>query len=262
MKIRKYICLLFGLVSIIGFWFSQIPSTVFAQSVDNLTIMTENYPPFNFEDKGKLQGIGVDLMVLMLKKVSSNQGRGDIVLLPWARAYMKALKEKNTCLFSTTRTKERENLFKWVGPISTTSIVLIARKDRGVKINATEDIKEYNVGVIYNDIGEQLLIKTGIGGNNLNRLAGTNVTLQAIRMLNSGRIDVWSYEENVAKWEIRAKGFNPNDYETVYTIAKGELYFAFHKDTSEVLIQKLQNALDELKNQGEYQKILDKYLGT
>ena len=44
-------------------------------------------------------------------------------------------------------------------------------------------------------------------------------------------------------------------------IASLELYFAFHKDTSEALIQKLQDALDELKNKGEYQKILDKYLG-
>ena len=47
------------------------PPAVLGQSVDDLTIMTENYPPYNFEKDGRLQGISVDLMVLMLEKVGS-----------------------------------------------------------------------------------------------------------------------------------------------------------------------------------------------
>jgi len=35
-------------------------------------------------------------------------------------------------VFSTTRTKARENLFKWVGPISTTTVGVIALKSKNI----------------------------------------------------------------------------------------------------------------------------------
>ena len=245
------LCLIFCLL---------IPSFIFAQSVDEISFMTENYPPYNYEENGKLQGISVDLLVLILRKRKSKQSLENIHLKPWARGYHELLYKKNTCLFVTTRTEKRENLFKWVGPISSTTISIIARKDRNVKIDSEKDIAKYKIGVVRKDIGEQLMINAGIPLKKLDRIGGINVTIQSIRKLNIGRIDAWSYEENVAKWEIKANGFNPNDYEIVYKLKEGKLYYAFHKDTSNSLIQKLQNTLDILKKEGTYQKVLDKYL--
>ena len=107
-----------------------ISSAALTQSVDNLTIMTEIYPPYNFKEKGELKGISVDLMVLILKKLGSRQTRNNIKLWPWARGYREVLGKKNTCLFSTTRTIEREKHFKWVGPITSTTISILARKKK------------------------------------------------------------------------------------------------------------------------------------
>ena len=45
-----------------------------AQSVDELTIITENYPPYNFNKDGELRGMAVDLMVEMLKRNGSARG--------------------------------------------------------------------------------------------------------------------------------------------------------------------------------------------
>lgn len=254
---RTLVSLIFGLTLTFGF---SIPSSILAQSVDELNLMTENYPPYNFKDGGKLQGISVDLLVSMLEKLNSKQSRDSIRLTPWARGYQDLLKKKNTCLFATTRTEEREKLFKWVGPISSTTISLIARKDRNVKINSEKEIMKYRIGVVREDIGEQLLVSAGIELSKLDRIGGVNATLQSIKKLNKGRFEAWSYEENVAKWEIKENGFNPDEYEIVYTLKEGELYYAFHRDTSGSLIQKLQNTLDELKKDGTYQKTLDRYL--
>ena len=63
----------------------------------------------------------------MLKVAGSQQTRGDIAFLPWARAYNLALNNKNVLLFSTTRTEAREALFKGVGPILKSNFVLFAR---------------------------------------------------------------------------------------------------------------------------------------
>ena len=184
----------------------------------------------------------------------------NIRLLPWARGYKNLLEKKNTCLFATTRTAEREKKFKWVGPISPTTISLTARRDSNIKINSVEDIKKYSVGVAINDIGEQLLVNAGIELEKLDRSGGTDVIHNSINKLKLKRIDLFSYEENVVKWEIKKKGFNPNEYETVYTLKKAELYYAFNINTPDTLIQKFQAALDELKKEGIYQKILDNYL--
>ena len=59
---------------------------------------------------------------------------------------------------------------------------------------------------------------------------------------------------------LKANGFNPADYESVYVLNSKELYFAFHKDTPDSVIEKLQAALDSVKADGEYEKILDRYL--
>ncbi len=252
MPIRKIIIAL-GLITI-------LPSTVYAQSVDEVYFMTETYPPYNFEDNGSMQGIAVDLLALMLKKVGSRQSRASIRLVPWARGYRNLLKKKNTCLFSMTRTDERESLFRWVGPIASTTVSLIAKKDKKIKIKEIKDVEKYVVGTVIDDVGEQLVLEGGIALKALDRIAGLEVITRSIKKLNADRINIWSYDLNVAKWELRLHGFDPANYEAVYTLKKADLYFAFHKETSDQLVKKLQSALDKIKKDGTYEKILGRYL--
>ncbi|MBF0258059.1 MAG: ABC transporter substrate-binding protein [Desulfamplus sp.] len=231
-----------------------------AQSLNDLMIMTENYPPFNFSKDDILQGIAVDLMEAMLKKAGSDKTRKDIQLLPWARGYHYLQNEKNACLFATTRTDERDKLFKWVGPISDTTIVLTSRKDRKVSIKTPDDLKKYKIGAVIKDIGEQLLLDAGLDPKNIDSTGGTNAVLKSIKKMNIGRMDAFAYEESVLKWELKQQGFDVNQYETVYVLKSGELYYAFNSNTSDEIIQKLQQALDDLKKTDEYQKIKDPYL--
>jgi polar amino acid transport system substrate-binding protein len=237
--------------------FLLFPCSALSQPVDDLVIMTEQYPPYNFEENGKPMGISVDTMVLILEKAGSKLKREDIKILPWARGYKNALTKPNTCLFSTTRTEEREHLFKWVGPVGITKIAVIAKKSRKIKIMATEDLNNYRIGVINEDIAAQTLELLGIRKKQLDKVAHTK---QNIKKLIADRIDLWGYGENVAKWELKANGFDPSDYETVYVLKTKELYFAFHKSTSDELINRLQAILDQIKSEGEYKKILDSYL--
>ena len=237
--------------------FCLVSGSAAAASVDDIVFMTEQYPPYNFEEDDRLRGIAVDTLALMLQRAGSKQTREDIKLLPWARGYKRVLSEPDTCLFSTTRTEEREHLFKWVGPIAPESVGLIARKERNIKIDSVEDIKKHNIGTIRNDVAEHYLIDAGISLDDLQRVAETILN---IKKLNRGRIDLWAYDENVAMWELKANGFNPANYESVHVLGHKDQYFAFHKGTSDSVIVKLQAALDTLKADGEYQKILDLYL--
>ena len=62
--------------------FCIFPATVFSQPIDDLILMTEEFPPYNFEADGYLQGTSIDLMCLILKKAGSTLSRDDIRLLP------------------------------------------------------------------------------------------------------------------------------------------------------------------------------------
>ena len=132
---------------------------VFAKPVDEIIFITEDVYPFNFKENGKLQGMSVDILMSMLQKLDSNQLRSDILMLPWNQGYSVVQKKKNTSLFSTTRTKEREKLFKWVGPITPIAISLIAKKDRHIKIRSFNEINKYKIGAVKEGLGEQILHK-------------------------------------------------------------------------------------------------------
>ncbi|WP_108649626.1 hypothetical protein [Dongshaea marina] len=48
-------------------------------------------------------------------------------------------------------------------------------------------------------------------------------------------------------------------YEAVYTLNKGELFYALSKDVSDDMVQSMQKALDGVKSSGGYEKIMASY---
>jgi ABC-type amino acid transport substrate-binding protein len=234
-----------------------VPFAVSGQSVDDLSLYTEEYPPFNFEENGELKGITVDLMDEMLSRAGSALTKNDIQLVPWNNGYQRALNEPNTALFATTRTSQREDLFQWVGPIAPTTIVLTAKKSAGISVNGVSDMNRYRIGTVREDVGEQLLVELNV---NRSAIDSAPTPLANVRKLAAGRIDLWAYEASVAKWLLKSNGYDPSQYEEVYTLSEGQLYFAFHKQVPQSVLDTLQQALDSMKEDGTYQAILDRYL--
>jgi polar amino acid transport system substrate-binding protein len=232
---------------------------LFAKDVDNVKIFTENYPPYNMEVNGKVKGISVDLLVEMFKRMNSKLTRDDIKLVPWARGYRVVLSKPNTMLFSTTRTKEREKLFKWVGPIIDTTIGIIAPKSSHIKITKPSDLNKYKIGAVINDIGEQLLLANGVKKENIQSISGKNPVITNFRKMGKHRIDMFAYETHVAMYGVRSYQIDQSDFEVVYILKKGQLYYAFNKKTPNSIIKKYQKALDEIKADGTYKKIISKY---
>jgi len=228
-----------------------------ASSINVYEIMTEDYPPFNFEENNTLKGISVDVWGLVLKNLNSTQTTQNIKLLSWPRAYYYLQNNDHTMLFSMTKTPERENLFKWVGPIAPTVIALIAPKAKMIKIATLDDATKYRIGVIKNDVGEQLLQKNNFPMTSIEEVADVN---QNIKKLIAGRVDMIAYEENVAKWSLKQQGANVDDYTSIFTLQAGYIYYAFSKNTPDSLIYAVQAALDQAKESDEYRQILIKYL--
>lgn len=214
-----------------------------AQSIDDLSFYTDDYPPYNFIEDNEVKGISIDLLLEIFRVSGSRSGIEDIQLVPWARGYLYALERENILLFAMTRTPERENLFHWVGPIASSNMVLIAKKAKNIQIDSLEDIRAYSLGAVRDDIGEVLLrrlLGPEVTINLTNR--GINTALQ----LSVDRIDLWSYEENVAFWVLDEAGLNPGDYEIVYSIEEGSEWYAVSKSTNPLIAEQMQEALDRI----------------
>mgnify|MGYP006277011937 CR=1 FL=1 len=219
-------------------------------------IMTETYPPYNFKKSGQLQGIGVEILLAASEKGNLGVSRSDIRLLPWARGYENVQNQQQSMLFSTTRTEAREDLFKWAGPITETRIALIAKKGSDLSFNSASDYAYPTIAVVRDDVAESLVRDKGATDGNLDISARPE---PAMRKLAAGRVDAWAYEENVAYWLLNSEGHNTDGFEVVDVLSESELYYAFHPDTPDQVVDSLQKAIDAL-SQKERKAILDEYL--
>jgi len=232
-------------------------SSVCAKDItpEDLVYQCEDIPPSNYLEHGELKGISIEMLRLMWKKMGVPQQQIEVV--PWARGYEALQTEKNHVLFSMTRTKERESLFKWVGPVFTVKNVLMGRADSKISIKKLDDAKKFRIGNIRKDVLETFLL-----GNNFDRtkIEGVSALDQNFDKLKAGRIDLIAHTETTLNEFIEEKKYNPKEFKVFYLLSKNQNYFAFNKDTPDYLIQRFQKALDSLNK--EHRGILKKYGST
>jgi len=232
-------------------------------SAKDLTYITEQYPPYSYQKDGKLEGISVDLLEKIWERMGVDLNRSVIQILPWTEGYNRTLKENNTVLFLTARLPQREQLFKWAGPVVSGNCVLLAKRDRNISITAPEDLKKYKIGAVKDDLAVQLLLDKGLKKDDL-ILETTSTPI--VEMLENGSIDAWAYTDITGLWEIQESGQNASNYEAAYTLGNVDAYLAFNKEVPDSLIQSFQEAIDYIKSSrdtsgvSDYEKILAKYI--
>lgn len=240
----------FGLLLAIG-WNANMQAAaaksgevVAGPQLNQLEYITEDYPPFNYVEDGRLKGIAVELLVAATALAGSPVQVKDIRIQPWARAFHNTLEGPSRVLFSTTRTAARETLFKWVGPIGSNHVVLLAKKSRAIRIDNLQQLNHYRIGAIRDDVGELFLRDLHLE----NAIISLGVTANSIaKMLQSDRIDLWAYGESSALQTLTSIGAHSDDYHVVYILKTLELYYAFSRDVEDKLVNQLQIAIDQLR---------------
>ncbi len=127
-----------------------------------VVLLTENFPPFNMAEDGKnyaadarIHGINADIVREMFRRANI---RYELTLrFPWDRIYKQVLEQPDQGLFSTTFTAEREQQFKWVGPLASISWVLLAPADSPLRLTGLEQARDLRIGAYKNDAVSQHL---------------------------------------------------------------------------------------------------------
>jgi polar amino acid transport system substrate-binding protein len=232
------------------------------EEAESLTYLSENFPPYNYGQTGSMNGVAVDILELIFERTEVNLNQANIELSDWTSAYDRVLTEDATVLFSMVRNDNRENEFKWVGPIAPHKEVIISQAGMGIKINSDEDLNQYVIGVVEGYPSKFLLLDKGVDPGNIIAYPSAEALYQA--MLNFD-VRCISYSEQANNLILAGMGEDPQYFQIVYTIHVDQLYYAFNKSVSNNLINYFQDALDEISNDkgidgsSTVEKILDKY---
>jgi len=232
-----------------------IPVSVFGQEVQ---IVTENYPPYNYEENGEVKGVSTEIVRAVLKETGLNI---KITVYPWARAYRMALEEPGTLIYSIARTPERENKFKWVGVIAPADQILLSLTERtDIKLNSLNDIRKYRVGTVRDDVIEHHLLNNGFKiGENIDQCSSYDSN---IKKLFFKRTDVCAIGKLVGYNIIKELGYDRSAFRQVYlfdTLSNG-VNMAFQKDTHDEIVNRFKKAFETVKAEGVYDNILNQYL--
>ena len=242
---------------------SAIPAVPAAPAVEGLTFYTEQFPPYNYAENGTLKGLSVDLLEAITEKTGTKVTRDQVHLVPWTEGYEAALSRNNTVLFSTGRLPERENSFRWAGPIASYSTVLFARPDRHITVTGPEDLKGYRIGVIRDAVGVKQLVGKGVNESQL--VAETNASV-LITKLQNGEIDLWAYPEPTGRYLAGQQTGDPDAFDVAYTLPPLELWYAFSRDVPDSVVLSFQQALDGLRTDKDasgttaYERIAARYI--
>ncbi|GAB2208908.1 hypothetical protein ROS1_57260 [Roseibium sp. ROS1] len=219
------------------------------QCLSPLSFLTEDWPPYQYIENGILKGVTVDLLLAILKEANAEQTLAEIEVVPWARGYSRVKTQPNTVLFSMTRTPEREEMFKWAGPILKNDTYFIGRKDQGIRIAGPADLYQYRFGVIIDDASEMFAKRHGIPSENITKNSRADLNM---RMLEAGRIDFVITGWTAFEVEARRAGANPSDYDRFFLADSSEVYFAFSKSTPDRVVTCFEAAFDSVKATGKF----------
>lgn len=241
---RLTCCLIFFGVVLVSPW-----------SEERLSVVTEEWAPYNYEDEGLVKGFSVDLLreiALDLKQPI------EIELVPSMRA--KAMLEGNprTMMITMLRTADRESKYKWIGPLGDTSIYFYQRKNSPLVISSLEDAKKVG-SIACRQSGLVYSLLRAAGFTNLEAVATSGQSVY--EMLLRGRTDLAVSDSPLGVIYLLKQMNYPLDavVQTPVKIVELPAYIACSKDIPDSEVELWQKSLDRLKKSGRFAEILGSY---
>lgn len=235
-----------------------------ADQPPELTALTERLPPLNMEVDGQVTGFSSELLDMMAadaRVVVRKQ------VLPWARAYDRAMRQSDTLLYSLVRTPERETLFRWVGPISPRRIVLYRWADRGdIVLKNLDDARAYRIGSTLESASTKLLEKLGFAAVPATDAAGGGLELGVndetnMRKFIARRFDLLVSLDWAAAYNAKNAGIDPAQLVPALVLDDSAAYwFGLNPAMDPDIAKRLDQALLKAKADGRYSLLRQKYL--
>jgi polar amino acid transport system substrate-binding protein len=219
-----------------------------------LTLLTEENPPFNYMEKGKLVGAATEIVLDMATRASVPV-KTDV--LPWDKAYVRAQGERDTCLFSTARLENRERLFLWVGPIATNVWAVYGKSDFAPAIRTVKDLSPYRIGTVLRDPKNDFLRENAVTELRPARDDGLNPPRLFLPRADPDHIDLWI--TGLYSGRDIAKAAKVPELKLVFVASEQPMFLACNPQTDRNIVKALADALESMKADGSSKRITADY---
>lgn len=205
------------------------------------------FPPFEYLEDGKITGFDMDLVQEIGKLVDADIKIVDMAfdgLLPALQ-----MKKVDLVIAGMTANEERMKTVSFTQPYYTASQVIIV-KEGNTSIKSFDDLKGRRVGVMLGFTGD--MVVSEIDGVKIERF---NAAYAGIMALKADKIEAVVLDSEPAKnYVAQNKGLVLADAD-----AEQEEYAIAVRKNDKALLEKVEKALSELKENGTYDKLIQKY---
>ena len=210
------------------------------------------YPPFEFSPKGRPKGFDIDLMNEIAKRAGFEVRYENVQFDSILRGLDADLFDASISAMSITTERERQLDFS--DPYFDADQALLV--ESGSRIKAIDDLTEATVGVQAGSTG-QLKGEDLHDSGQIKKVKPYRTIGEAFSDLRAGKINGVIYDLSAVNKKVTE---NKGKIRYVESIPTGEQYgIAFPKDS--VLVEPVNQALAEMKEDGTYEKLYKKWIG-
>lgn len=179
------------------------------------------------------------------------------VEVPFVRGVGLVKSGPNYAIFNISRNQEREKQFKWVGPLQSDTVQFFKNlKHEKELTHYNQFTQEVRVCVLRGSRHEKIL-----RAETPAVLLLTNSYNSCFRILADGRVDYTPVSLHEVSNVFKTSGVSDKIIQkTPIVLYRSEGYIAFSKQTPDEEIAAWQSALDQLKKDGEYDRLANQYL--
>ena len=242
-----YKCILFLLISILVNFTSE------SRAENDLLVVTDFWPPYVFEENGKIVGADYDVMLAVFSRMGYEV---DFRILPWKRClHMINALEADAILDVSMNEERKDKMYFPQEKISDSSSVLFYLKGKQFDFEKLQDLKGMRIGIIlgyeYNKefLEADYFVREPVSNEKQNFMK-----------LKMNRIDMFLTNKKVGLYNAKKFGFQNDVLFLPNAVSQGSNFVAFsQKPGHDILAKKFSNALHTFKQTDDYAAILEKY---
>lgn len=223
--------------------------------LDELWILTNPEPPFVVQQQDrKLTGYIVDVINGILKSAGI---QSEITSAPWARVEKEARSKGNVMAVGLARTKEREEHYHWITPLTANVYSVYTKKSYAKKIKDISELESFEgISVLKNDARHNIL-----RDNNLTNASVFENWGDAMDALLKGQSDAIFFSDAGVSYFCGILEANCNNLVRVFMYQKTSSYLVLSKlGTDPELVKRIVKAAKDYKSSPEYKSVSDYWI--
>jgi polar amino acid transport system substrate-binding protein len=202
-----------------------------------------------YDATGQVSGVAADKVVELMRCTAESF---TLKVQPWPRSFQQIQIVQNSCAYPMVRTPQREERFKWVGPLAVNNYAVFARAGDHAHAADLAALRRYTIGTKRQDAASEYLTSKGY------RIEAIATDIDNARKLKLRRFDYWATAQLVGLEILRQQELD-KEIVPLFVFMHADLYLACHRSVGDEKIARWQQTLQSMDSDGSSLLIEKRY---